>query len=277
MKKRKISIILISVALLFGASGCTDWLTVKPESQIILEEYWQSESDVESIIFASYRGLTTDDCIYRMIVWGELRSDNFVTKGFAKDREDMGLGKIMKGELTSTNPCASWASFYSVINYCNTVLKYAPAVVNRDKNFTPNDLSKIQAEAKAIRALCYFYLVRTFNEVPWVDVASVDDTQDYSPAKSTDREILDHIIDDLTFAQQYITTDYGRTDFNKGRFTLNGVNSLLADVYLWDQQYRKCVETANKVLVDKNLQLIEAKNSNLKKQFLSFNLTKMFK
>ncbi|MDD4970587.1 MAG: RagB/SusD family nutrient uptake outer membrane protein [Paludibacter sp.] len=262
MKKLKISIILISAALLFGATGCTDWLTVKPESQIILEEYWQSESDVESVVFACYRGLTEDDCVYRMIVWGELRSDNFVTTGFAKAREDMGLGKIMKGELTATNPCASWGSFYAVINYCNTLLNYAPAVVGRDKNFSQADLLKIQAEARAIRALCYFYLARTYNEVPWVDQASVDDTQNYALEKSSNREILDHIIDDLTFAQQYIRTDYGRKDFNKGRFTLNGVNALLADVYLWDEQYGKCVETANKVLADKNLQLIETKNSN---------------
>jgi hypothetical protein len=262
MKKRKISIILMSLVLLFGATGCTEWLTIKPESQIILEEYWQSESDVQSVLFACYRGITEDDCVSRMIIWGELRSDNFVSAGFAKPREDLGLGKIMRGELTSTNLCASWGSFYAVINYCNTLLKYAPAVVGRDKNFTSTDLAKVQAEAKAIRALCYFYLVRTYNEVPWVDVASVDDTQDYAPAKSTDREILDHIIDDLTYAQQYISTDYGRTDFNKGRFTLNGVNSLLADVYLWDEQYAKCVETANKVLADNKLKLIETKNSN---------------
>jgi len=262
MKKRKISIILMSVVLLLGTTGCTDWLTVKPESQIILEEYWQSESDVESVLYACYRGLTIDDCTFRMIIWGELRSDNFVTTGFAKAREDMGLGKIMKGELTSTNSCAYWGSFYAVINYCNTILKYAPAVVGRDKNFSEADLAKVQAEAKAIRALCYFYLVRTFNEVPWVDVASVDDTQDYAPEKSTDRQILDHIIDDLTYAQQYIRTDYGRKDYNKGRFTLNGVNALLADVYLWDEQYGKCVDAANKVLADKNLQLIETENSN---------------
>ncbi|MFT3752037.1 MAG: RagB/SusD family nutrient uptake outer membrane protein [Paludibacter sp.] len=260
MKKRKISIILISVALLFGTTGCTDWLTVKPESQIILEEYWQSESDVESILYACYRGLTTNDCIYRMIVWGELRSDNFVSPGFPREREDM--GRILKGELTSTNAYASWGSFYAVINYCNTLLKYAPAVVGRDRNFSEADLAKIQAEAKAIRALCYFYLVRTFNEVPWVNVASVDDTQDYTPVKSTDRQILDHIINDLTYAQQFIRTDYGRKDYNKGRFTLNGVNALLADVYLWDEQYDKCVEVANKVLSDKSLRLIETENSN---------------
>lgn len=253
------------VVLLFGTTGCTDWLTVKPESQIILEEYWQSESDVESVLFACYRGLTTDDCIYRMIVWGELRSDNFTLLNYNKDRD--GISKILNGELTSNNVYASWGAFYSIINYCNTILKYAPAVVNRDRNFSADDLKKNQAETRAVRALCYFYLVRAFNEVPWVDVASVDDTQDYLPAKSSYREIMDHIIADLTFAQQNIRTDFGRTDFNKGRFTQTSVNALLADVYLWDQQYDKCIQAADMVLGDKNLALIDSKNNNFYQVF----------
>ena len=255
----------MSVVLLFGATGCTDWLTIKPESQIILEEYWQSESDVESVLFSCYRGLTTDDCIYRMIVWGELRSDNFVALKYNKDRD--GISKILKGELTANNQYASWGSFYAIINYCNTLLKYAPAVVNRDKNFSAADLKKVEAETRAVRALCYFYLVRTYNQVPWIDVASIDDTQDYLPAKSSYREIMDHILDDLIFAQQNIRTDFGRKDFNKGRFTLTSVNALLTDVYLWDQQYDKCVQTADLVLADKNLALIEPMFSNFYQVF----------
>ncbi|MHB9141728.1 MAG: RagB/SusD family nutrient uptake outer membrane protein, partial [Paludibacter sp.] len=39
----------------------------------------------------------------------------------------------------------------------------------------------------------------------------------------------------------------------------DAVNTILADVYLWNQQYEKCVETANLVLADKNLKLEQAK------------------
>ena len=171
---KTILILFIAVSSLFS---CTDWLDVKPESQIILENYWKSEIDVQSVLMSCYKALTTDANVYRMIVWGELRSDNLTTgASFPKERFDM--YKILTGDLTPNNAYAAWGSFYNVINYCNTVLYYAPYVVDRDNNFTNDDLHRVQAEAKAVRALAYFYLVRSFRDVPFVTKASIDDSQD---------------------------------------------------------------------------------------------------
>ena len=96
--KRKLSIISFVVLLLFSGTSCTDYLTLKPESEIVLENYWQTESDVESVLAACYRGLTEDAVISRMIVWGELRSDNMVAgTGFPTVRYDM--QRILDGNL----------------------------------------------------------------------------------------------------------------------------------------------------------------------------------
>ena len=125
--KTKISIIVLSLLLIIGFTSCNDWLDLRPESEIILDEFWKSESDVDAVLAACYRGLTEDAVVYRMIVWGELRSDNIVEgSGFPNERKD--IGKILDGELLSTNGYSSWASYYTVINYCNTLLYYAPFV-----------------------------------------------------------------------------------------------------------------------------------------------------
>jgi hypothetical protein len=261
MKKLKISIIGLSALILFGVTGCDQWLTIKPESQIILQEYWQSETDVQAVLAACYKGLTSDDNIYRMIVWGELRSDNMVVgTGFPNSAPLNDMAKILAGNLTSSNAYCSWASFYTVINYCNTLLYYAPIVTTRDNNFTQAHLQRVQAEALTIRALCYFYLVRTFKEVPYITDASIDNTQNYARPKDSEQTILTNIIADLLTAQKYAQTDFGRTDYNKGRVTLNTVNSLLADVYLWNQQYDLCSQTCDLVLADKSLKLVESTN-----------------
>ena len=168
--------------LVLSFSSCSEWLNTKPESEIILEDYWQSESDVQAVLAGCYRGLTEEAVINRMIVWGELRSDNMITgSGFPSRLYD--IQRILEGNLTTVNSFASWGTFYTVINYCNTLLHYAPYVIERDNNFTENDLKRVQAEALAIRSLCYFYLVRTFKEVPWIEDASIDDTQDYQKPK----------------------------------------------------------------------------------------------
>lgn len=254
MIKNKISVIALLVLTMFGLSGCTDWLDVKPESQIILDDYWKSESDVDAVLASCYRGLTTGDVISRMIVWGELRSDNMtVGSGYFSD-----MKQILDGDLTASNTYCQWGAFYSVINYCNTLLHYAPLVIDRDENFTENDLNTVKAEALAIRALCYFYLVRTFRDVPWMENASVDDAQDYNLPNSSERVVLDHIIADLQYAQKYARKDFGNPQYNKGRITLKAVNALLADVYLWDKQYDKCIETCNNILADPNLELVKS-------------------
>lgn len=254
---KRVYLISLSAFLLVMLSGCSDWLNTKPESEIIMEDYWQSETDVQSVVASCYRGLTEEGAVQRMILWGELRSDN-MSRGDLDISTTLGrdIYSILNGEINAYNSISSWGSFYSVINYCNTVLAYAPLVLDRDKNFTQGDLLRTQAEVRAIRALCYFYLVRAFKEVPWIEDASVSDTQDYDKPKDTEETMINHILEDLLFARQYAAVDYGKTSYNKGRVTQNMVNSLLADVYLWKGDYEKCVEACDLVLADKSLSLI---------------------
>jgi starch-binding outer membrane protein, SusD/RagB family len=257
MFKKILYTCLLSVLSL--TTACTDWLDVKPVSQIVLDDYWTSEEDVQAVLASCYRNLTTDDVIHRMIVWGELRSDN-MTFGGGVPHKHFDIYHVLAGNLNPSNVFAGWGSFYTVINYCNTVLYYAPFVVSRDENFTQDDLNQVRAEALAIRSMCYFYLVRAFKEVPWIEDASIDDTQNYSVPKSSEAEIMNRIIADLLIAKQYARTDYGQTSYNKGRITRNAVNALLADVYLWDQQYEKSVEACNEILADNQLRLVRQDN-----------------
>jgi starch-binding outer membrane protein, SusD/RagB family len=250
---KRITMILSVVLLTVGFESCTDWLDIRPESETVLEDYWKSESQATAVLASCYRGLTLDANIERMLVWGELRSDNVVDgNSTAPD-----MLKVLAVNITPTNSYASWASFYQVINYCNTFLHFAPGVINSDQNFTTTKLHTLESEALTIRALCYFYLVRTFQEVPLVLEPSINDSQNYYIAKSSERVILDQIIADLLTAQKYARTDFGKGAYNKGRVSLNTVNALLADVYLWDQQYENCVETCTKVIEDKTLTLVD--------------------
>jgi len=245
--------IFLSLTLLLGISGCTNWLDLRPESEVVLEDFWQTESQATAVLSSCYRGLQQDACVERMIVWGEVRSDNLVEGNSLW----LDLEKILTVNITPTNNYANWGSFYTTINYCNTFLHFAPDVVKKDQNFTESKLHNEEAEALTIRALCYFYLVRAYKEVPLILEPSISDTQDYNIPKSSEREILDQIIKDLTTAMQYAKIDYGKGAYNKGRVTLNTVYALLSDVYLWDQQYSNCVDMCNKILSDPKLELVE--------------------
>lgn len=255
MIKKFIYTFLLPASILFGATGCTAWLTLKPEGEVVLEDFWKSESNVESVLLGCYRGMTEDDVINRMIVWGELRSDNMIASySISSDLE-----KILSGDITSSNGYARWGKFYSVINYCNTVLKYAKGVEDVDKNFTEGDYQRVRAEAITLRSLCYFYLVRTFKDVPWVNTASVDDTQNYDFFKAPEAEILDSLVSNLNEVKNNASSNFGSVDMNKGRVTKNAVNALLADIYLWQSDYDNCIAACNRVLADTSLKLTDEK------------------
>ena len=57
-----------------------------PQSEMVTEDFWKDEQDVKSAVGACYRAMLEDGFMRRLIVWGELRSDNVIN----------GLGLIRK-------------------------------------------------------------------------------------------------------------------------------------------------------------------------------------
>lgn len=244
-----------SVVTLFVAISCTEWLDIQPESEIVLEDFWQNESQVNQVLAACYRSLTEGDVISRMLVWGELRSDN-VTFGYDVPDD---MQKILNVDISPKNDYNHWGSFYAVINVCNNFLYNAPGVVDADPNFTESKLHALETEVLTIRALAYFYLVRTFKKVPWIENPSIDDTQDYAVADTTSEFILGNIVTDLNTALLFARDKFENDEYNKGRITKNAVRALLADIYLWQDEYEKCVQACDDILTDteQNLLLVD--------------------
>jgi len=248
--------ILKNTALLiffsFALTSCVDkWLDMRPDDQVVLEEYWTSAADVEAVVASCYRYMITDDYMYRLFYWGELRSDNI-----AMDNANTDESNLWNVNIQPDNGITRWNSFYQVINYCNTVIYYAPGVMAVDQNFKEYELRTYLSEALTIRALSYFHLLRTFGKVPLVVKPSKDDSEDFNVPQNTEKEIIDQIIADLTTAEGYARDSWATTASTKGRVTKNAVRALLSDVYLWNQEYDKCIESCDKVLNDKINEII---------------------
>jgi hypothetical protein len=236
----KIKVAFLAVLLSLGMNSCQDWLTIFPEGELILEDYWKEGAHVEQVVASCYRSLIEPACIERMLVWGEVRSDNMV----AGPNVGGDLRDVLDVNILTTNGYANWSSFYTVINFCNTVLLYAPGVVDIDNTYSINQLNAHRAEALAIRALCYFYLVRAFRDVPYITHPSVDGAEDFAMAKTEGHLILDSLILDLKEAKTYAQNNYGVSNVkhNKGRFTRQSIRALMADIYLWQGRYQECVD-----------------------------------
>lgn len=250
---------------------------VLPLNQIIAQNYWTSKDDVESVVFSCYTGLTTSAVMERMIVWGEVRSDN-IKEGQQIAQASKDLQYLLNGSILETNSYCDFSAFYKIINRCNTVELYAPVISERDPNYTESDLRQNLAEVKAIRALCYFYLIRTYGDVPFTFVASIDDDQNYYLPATKQELILDTLIMDLEANVNYAPKRYVNEIENTARITRNAINAMLADMYLWrasdanvdaatrNADYLKCVEYCDKVIDAKIAEYKEDRYGNLKPQ-----------
>lgn len=219
-----------------GLSSCEDFLTITPTSSIVEEDFWKDKNDLNNAVTACYKRMVENDLLNKYIYWGEERSDNFERSSSVSASGP--VANIMNGNLLPTYDQFNWTPMYNAINYCNKVLAHGPEVVENDESFSENDWKPIRAEVVTLRALCHFYLVRTFGEVPYITIDYNNDSQELKDPQSTQLTVLNNIIEDLESIVDESMVDYGNTVENKGRITRKAIYALLADVYLWRASYK---------------------------------------
>lgn len=247
----KKSIILILV--LFCCCACEDWLNLEPQDSIVKENFWKTKEQAYAALIGCYSTLLNSDLSYKMFIWGELRAD-FITPTSRATTEEQ---DIVNGNILETNSIVRWAAFYNTINNCNTLIKNAPLVRQNDPTFEESAMLQYMAEARAIRSLLYFYLVRSFKEVPFTLDAIDNDDQQLAIAKSSEEDILQGILNDLKEAEKHALHQLETNAKSKGRFTTYGINALQADVYLWRGDYDSCIAYADKVINSGKYDLVE--------------------
>lgn len=264
---RRVSYLLLAPLFL---SSCLDTI-ILPDDKTVDEDFWQTKSDVSSMVNAAYSAMTSDDIIGKLLVWGDFRSDEMTLGTSAVGTATYNaLAEIASVNMQTTNTFAAWSSVYTVINRCNIVLDRAKAVMDVDPSYTQGDYETDRSQMLALRALCYFYLVRNFRDVPYVTEAYMTSSQNMQVAQSTPAEVLQHCIEDLeeaaktpVYARGFSVNEWQRV----GWFTNDGINALLADIYLWrasvthsDADYQRCVEYCDKVIESKKSQHVRGRN-----------------
>ncbi|MBR7065279.1 MAG: RagB/SusD family nutrient uptake outer membrane protein [Prevotella sp.] len=240
---------ILAVCLTLGMTGCSDFLDILPMNEVVLENYWTEKGDVMSVVNSCYETLEHSDCLTRMGVWGELRSDNLRMGANVPDE----INEILKENLLPSNPMCNWGKFYEAINRCNTVCHYAPGVQEIDPNYTMEEMKANIAEVSTIRALCYFYLIRTFRNVPYSTAPSIDDSQEYVlPASSFDA-VLDSLIENLELVKndavrRYYTDESPNAYQNSSKITRWAIYALLADLYLWKGDWNNAIRYCDMVI-----------------------------
>ncbi len=260
---RKLYIAFFLLLLVTGAGSCKKWLDLKPADGIVGNEFWKTKEQLSAAVNGIYASLignpsgVSDRTIGEyLFMWGELRADMVIPSTGAVG----GDIDIYNVNLLSTNNIFNWRAIYRTINYCNTVITLGPGVMKSDKTLTEEQLNNYLSEAYTIRALMYFYLARSFGDVPLKLSATTSDNQLEQLAKSPQADVLQQIVSDLTTAEPMAVFSYGNKDADKGRVTKYTVDAILADVYLWMNKYNECIAACDKVINSGKFGLITNRN-----------------
>jgi hypothetical protein len=255
MKKTFFHIILIGLVTTFGS--CKKWLDLKPQDGIVGDEFWNTKEQVDAAVTGVYTSLQANAELF--FIWGESRAD-MVTPGFKASQDELDIVNL---NMLPNNRFVNWRTMYQSINYCNTIIQMAPGVLQKDNTFGQAQLDRALGQALAIRGLLYFYLVRSFGEVPLNLKATVSDNDVGSLAKSSKDDILNQIVEDLQRAAALLPEGYGSVEQDKGRVCRYAVHAILADVYLWMDKYNEAAAECDKI--------IDANKFSLVNRFSFFN------
>ena len=244
---------IILVTFLFP--GCNKFLDIPPQGQLTQEDFPKTASDALLATNATYESLR--EWFYHCGGYPilDIMSDD-ASKGSNQNDQLATVGPYNTFQHTPTQDGLDrwWNALYEGVKRTNVVIEKVPAI-----NMDTVIRNRYIAEAKFIRGLLYFDLVRAWGGVPLV----LTTNPPVKLPRSTADEIYLQVIKDLTYAIVYLPekSQYGADD--AGRATKGAAKALLAKVYL----FRHNFPDAETLL----LQVINSNEYSLEPLFINAN------
>ncbi|WP_313386261.1 RagB/SusD family nutrient uptake outer membrane protein [Chishuiella sp.] len=241
MKKNIIKLGIASALLMVGVfTSCTDdFLNVDSEENVAIDD--QETQSPEKYVNGVYGMFTDWDFAFSWLGVTEMISDN-ADKGSSTtdnggDKRDLDM---LLHNSTSGSIEAMWTRFYKTIGRASYSIKYT----SESTTITDAEKARLTGEAKFLRALSYFYLVRMFGDVV---IQDLEDPSTYS-IRQPKADVYAYIEADLLDAIEKLPlkSEYASKDL--GRATKGAAQGLLAKVYLYEQKYQLAYDMATTVV-----------------------------
>lgn len=271
MKTIQNLIVLFTIILFIG--GCSnDFINLAPQSEVTVENFYKTESDLEQAVIASYAALKSNNQ-YRLnfLYLMEVRSDNSYYEDITQTNvADLDFFREPTNNSILDN---TWKTCYIGIQRCNIVLNRIDGI-SMDENI--KEIRK--GEVKFIRALTYFNMVRMWGEIPVVLQEIDNPFNGYSHIRQPIAEVYDAIINDLEDAINALPVNQA----DIGRVTKGAALSLLGKVYLTTEQWDKAVITLKQVeslgyqILPNYADVFDAENENNKESIFEIQFASGF-
>ena len=234
---------IILIATLFFSVACSNnFLDKAPLDTINTANFFQTKEDAITAINGAYQPLQWPK-LYNMRMWTtDIMAGNSIV-GAGGGTDGIETQDEANFVTTTDNPGVLdlWRGPAPGILRCNLILQKVP-----DMNIDKDLKNRIIGEAKFLRGLYYFILVRFFGDVPLITVPQ-EPGDDLRPKRTDKAKVYEQIIADLTDAEQLLPQRSSYSGSDVGRASKGAAAGLLAKVYLTLGQWDKVVSLANEV------------------------------
>lgn len=232
---------IVVFLLAFSLTACNK-LDLYPPDSLSSSTFWKTEAHVKQGLVGVYAAIKSEYAFgfdYMFDYLGE------TAYGYGTPFPQIMLGTYANNDGAVQN---FWQYLYEGVQRSNNVI----ANVSKMENLDPVKKEKAIAEAKFLRALCYFRLLNLFGGVPYYD-ETTDVNNEFANMKkprSTADEIRKHIIEDLTVAVEKLDVSWPATDY--GRATKGAAYALRGKVYLYNKEWDKAISDFEEIVYNKN-------------------------
>ncbi|WPP50058.1 RagB/SusD family nutrient uptake outer membrane protein [Catalinimonas niigatensis] len=221
-------------------TACTDMLEVKPVSSVSGNTYYQTEQQVLNAVNGAYGHLQTlYNTADKTNFWAmtEMRSDNTTYQFNEADRGEQQTEELDEFLITTDNYDVQriWDIMYKGIQQSNIILNRIDGVSFENVALK----AQYGAEARFMRALYYFHLVRLYGKVPLITKEVDVPDEAFTAERASLDEVYAQIINDLENAIHGLPDAYDIQ--NTGRATRAAALTMLGEVYLTLHYYEQAI------------------------------------
>lgn len=223
MKNKTLFLGLLTLGLTLGS--CEKFLEEKPYDFLAADNFYQNEGDAIAGLNGVFNALLPQT-YYGRTGWQitELPADLIRVGSITDER-----AQLSRFTYTPTNTEINswWTNSYRMINRANDVTEKVPAITMDEAR-----KNNILGNARFLRALGYFDLVRCFGDVPLVTATVKGPNEDLRSIRMPLAAVYDQIIKDLQFAELNCFAENKIAAGEKGRVSSGAAAAVLAKVYL---------------------------------------------
>jgi len=238
-------IVFLAIFLIASLLGCKkSFLDTSNPSLVFSDGYYKDSASLAAALNGTYNALQK---VYGS--GGTSSSGNYLVGDVATDNSFSLITSVpnwdpLNIDATDQLVRSHWIAHYLTIGRANSVIKNADNVPMGAAGKT-----RIVAEAKFIRALSYFNMVRIWGKVPLVTAPFDAPADAYVSGRSEVADIYTQIITDLSDAYAAgLPNYYAQTNANAGHVTKAAVIALWGEVLLTQGKYADAATKLNEIV-----------------------------